>query len=306
MLAIAIVAASMNTGLAFAQSVVPAVTPATSAEDAVRKGQEAFDKKDYATALEWLRNAADHGNARAQAMIAMMYEKGLGVAQDYSQAVQWYFKSANQGDASGEAGLGGLLAKTREDKYNRDAMMWLRKAADQGNADAEFSIAAMYFRGQGVQEDDAQAAIWFRKAADQGNVDAQAMLGTLYLNGLGVPQDYTQALNLFRKPADLGNVDAQFALGILYMAGWGVKADRDQAEAWFRKAAAQGNEKAKGYLVTIEQERQKTANAIPPAVQYRCVLETMPPSNDAKENGRRYDACVKANMDRLFGSRRAQ
>ena len=47
----------------------------------------------------------------------------------------------------------------------------------------------MYYNGQGVQRDYAEAANWVRRAAEQGYAPAQADLGVLYWNGQGVPQD---------------------------------------------------------------------------------------------------------------------
>jgi hypothetical protein len=44
-----------------------------------------------------------------------------------------------------------------------------------------------------VPQDFAQAAAWFRKAAEQGDADAQYSLGGLYYIGQGVPQDWAEA-----------------------------------------------------------------------------------------------------------------
>ena len=97
-------------------------------------GWAAYQKGDYATALQIFRPLAEQGNAAAQANLGWMYAEGHGVPQDYAQAVAWY-----------------------------------RKAADQGYAAAQNALGGMYAKGQGVPQDDAQAVAWFRKAADQGN-----------------------------------------------------------------------------------------------------------------------------------------
>ena len=55
------------------------------------------------------------------------------------------------------------------------------------------ALAAMYYNGQGVQRDYAEATKWVRKAAEQGYAPAQADLGVLYWNGQGVPQDVVLA-----------------------------------------------------------------------------------------------------------------
>ena len=51
----------------------------------------------------------------------------------------------------------------------------------------------MYARGEGVAQDDKQAAFWFHRAADQDEAIAQLNLGWMYFNGTGVPRDFAQA-----------------------------------------------------------------------------------------------------------------
>ncbi|MGN6843432.1 tetratricopeptide repeat protein, partial [Neisseria sp. P0021.S006] len=42
------------------------------------------------------------------------------------------------------------------------------QAAEQGNAKAQFSLGKMYYKGEGVRQDYAQAVQWYRRAAEQG------------------------------------------------------------------------------------------------------------------------------------------
>ncbi len=58
--------------------------------------------------------------------------------------------------------------------------------AEQGNADAQFNLGLMYYDGQGVRQDYAEAVKWYRQAAEQGYVKAQYNLGVMYNNGQGV------------------------------------------------------------------------------------------------------------------------
>jgi hypothetical protein len=51
--------------------------------------------QDYTEAAKWLNMAAEQGNASAQMMLGVMYEKGQGVPQDYVQAHKWYSLSAS-------------------------------------------------------------------------------------------------------------------------------------------------------------------------------------------------------------------
>ena len=65
--------------------------------------------------------------------------------------------------------------------------------ADQGDAQAQFNLALMYYEGEGVPQDYAEAIKWFRKAAEQGLAAAQFTLALMYATGQGVPQDYVES-----------------------------------------------------------------------------------------------------------------
>jgi hypothetical protein len=73
------------------------------------------------------------------------------------------------------------------------AFVSFSKAAEQGDAKAQYNLAIMYVRGEGVGQDDKQAASWFRKAAEAGDAGAQLGLGSMYLAGQGVKKDVVQA-----------------------------------------------------------------------------------------------------------------
>jgi uncharacterized protein len=90
-------------------------------------GQAAYDRGDYAAAIQLLSPLAEGGDARAQYMLGLAYDHGNGVPQDYAIAASWY-----------------------------------RKAAVQGAPDARANLGALYARGQGVPQDYAQAAQWWR------------------------------------------------------------------------------------------------------------------------------------------------
>src|SRR5437660_10802660 len=52
----------------------------------------------------------------------------------------------------------------------------LLRAAAQGDATAQYALGDRCANGQGVPQDDGQAAQWFRKAAEQGHAEAQTTL----------------------------------------------------------------------------------------------------------------------------------
>jgi uncharacterized protein len=74
--------------------------------------------------------------------------------------------------------------------------------AEQGDAEAQFSLGRIYYNGEGVSRDDAEAVKWYRKAAEQGHTEAQLNLVEIYSYGEGVQQDFAEATNWYRKAAE--------------------------------------------------------------------------------------------------------
>jgi putative methionine-R-sulfoxide reductase with GAF domain len=69
----------------------------------------------------------------------------------------------------------------------------LQQLAEKGDPAAEHALGVRYASGDGVRQDDREAARWFTKAAENGNVKAQVTLGTRYWAGRGVPPSLSQA-----------------------------------------------------------------------------------------------------------------
>jgi TPR repeat protein len=80
---------------------------------------------------------AEHGDARAQYDLGVVYDRGEWVPQD-----------------------------------NHEAMSWYHRAAEQGEARAQYNLGLMHANGQGVPQDYAEGYYWISLAAAQGNVYA--------------------------------------------------------------------------------------------------------------------------------------
>ena len=63
--------------------------------------------------MEWIRKAAEHGNARAENILGLLYERGRGVIRDPTEALKWYRKSADQGNIDAQVNLGDFLMARR-------------------------------------------------------------------------------------------------------------------------------------------------------------------------------------------------
>ena len=128
----------------------------------------------------------------------------------------------------------------------------LRARAEAGDAEAQVDLGVMYFVGDGVPQDYAEAVRWFRQAADQGLAPAQFSLGVAYGSGEGVPQDEAEAVRWFRLAADQGHAVAQGGLGFMYANGRGVPQDYVVAHMWYNLAGAQSSSDERDIVTTDE------------------------------------------------------
>jgi TPR repeat protein len=116
------------------------------------------------------------------------------------------------------------------------------------HAEANYAIGMLYWMGQYLPVDYAEAAVWLSNAADLGHAGAQSKLAFLYTRGLGVEQNYKAAFELFNKSAQQGNIDGLYNLGIFYLNGWGTEVDKTTAAQYLAAASAQGDPEAEAAL----------------------------------------------------------
>ena len=136
-------------------------------------GLAAYDRGDYATALQEWRPLARSGDVAAQYNLGLMYRKGEGVPQDDREAVRWYRRAAEQGDAKAQNNLGVMYNNGEGVAQDyREAVRWYRRAAEQGNAKAQNNLGMMYNNGEGVAQDYITAHVWFNIATANGDADA--------------------------------------------------------------------------------------------------------------------------------------
>ena len=105
--------------------------------------------------------------------------------------------------------------------------------AKDGNSSAQFNLGYMYFRGQGVLQNNETAVKWWRLAAEQGNADAQYNLGVMYGNGTGVIQDNVYAHMWWNIAASSGDEDASKNRDIV--AGWMTPSQLETAQRLARE-----------------------------------------------------------------------
>ena len=141
--------------------------------------------------------------------------------------------------ASIPAGAAEAAMSERERAETRLLAEWV------GQPEQQFKLANVYYSGDGVPTDYAEALKWYRLAAEQGLAESQHMLGVIYDRGEGVPANAVEAVNWYREAGEQGYVPAQFELGNKYADGEGVPQNFAEAYVWYSLAAASGHDKAR-------------------------------------------------------------
>lgn len=189
--ALCLAAATLALGLATTAS-------GADAQDAHRRGLQAFHRGDVTTAMSLLRGPADRGHAPSQALLAFILDR----ADFPEEALRLYRAAAGQDDPEGHAGLAGH-----------------------------------YLTGRGIAKDEKRALEHFSKAAELGHAASINALADAHLKGqmgLGTePRDHARAQADLRRAAEAGHLPAIDALARAYRDGsFGLAADAAQAATW--------------------------------------------------------------------------
>lgn len=202
-----------------------------------KKGRAAAESENYAEALDWYKQAAEKGNARAVNNIGVLYARGQGVDQDYGEAMKYYKNAAEMGLAMSMSNIGNLYVYGNGvAPDHNEALRWFKKSAKKGNTEVFGMLGYLHMHGHGVTQDYNEAFYWYKRAADSGNVNNMNTVGTLYSRGLGVDQDYKEAMKWYKKAVEKGYAGAMSNIGLSYYHGYGVGQDYVKAMEWYKKA----------------------------------------------------------------------
>jgi TPR repeat protein len=142
----------------------------------VKEGVDAWQAKDYATAVAQWRAPAAAGDADAQFNLAQAYKLGRGVPADLKIAQDWYQKAALQNHEQAQANLGLILFQNGDRK---GAMPWIQKAADRGEPRAQYVLGTAHFNGDLVPKDWVKGYALMTRAAAAGLPQAATSLGQM-------------------------------------------------------------------------------------------------------------------------------
>lgn len=180
-----IVLASLFSTFCFAINVVNAKSVSkrkhTSHSRRFKKACKHLKAKRFKKAHKHLKGLAEKGDAKAQTLLGLLYEKGVGVEKDVEKALSYYEKAALQGLPEAESALGHLLLSLEKDSevVSLKTANWLKKAAVHGQIEAKVTLGkiALDVKNSPIAQNE---AVWhLRDAAKKGNDQAKSMLARM-------------------------------------------------------------------------------------------------------------------------------
>lgn len=226
------------------------------------------DKSKQAQAFKVAKEQADNGDGQAALLLAMLYDRGIGVTQDSALAISWYQKAGKnpvtdfilgtytyegKGIAADKNKGMDSLIQSAEAKFSfadfnlaalsqqsgQNFLPELRTAYNLGNSHAGIVLADYYLSQSTEKQNLNLARSIYQGLAEKGSQDAQLKLAYMMAKGLGAAANEQGAQRWFLASAEQGNPVAQFMLGQLYQTGALGEPDYQQAKEWYQKAASQ-------------------------------------------------------------------
>lgn len=135
----------------------------------LHEGIAAYERGDYAAALETLTPLAELGLPRAQFLVGQCHARH-GDASSAGPAIECIGRAAENGLAAAQIELGvRYLAGNVVEPDAEQALGWFKRAASQASAEGQYQLGVCHRDGLGTQPEPARARLWFRLAAAQGH-----------------------------------------------------------------------------------------------------------------------------------------
>lgn len=114
------------------------------------------------------------------------------------------------------------------------------KAIELGSSEAIYSLAELYYYGNGVTQDYEKSLALYSDPKLASHPEAIFSQAVQYDAGEGVEQNYETSFNLFQKAAALGHMPSTFNVGYMYEYGEFVDTDDEAAKKWYQQACDNG------------------------------------------------------------------
>ena len=225
-----------------------------------------YRTKNYEDAYSAMISQVKRGNVPAMFELARMYQTGLFVEKDekkmnllYRKALEGYLKLEEQNPRDFyEYQIGRIYALETENMDMKKAIEWFENSADNGNKFAMFSLANIYYYGNGTDVDYFKAFNYYKESADKGCTHSYYRLGYMFRNGMGCVKNtresdvwFAKMISLYSGDKKLQNGFNCYRLGQLYEKGWGTEIDFEKAKEYYLIASKDENSNAEFALARI-------------------------------------------------------
>ncbi|MEZ5709613.1 MAG: SPOR domain-containing protein [Blastomonas sp.] len=168
----------MRTSRFFRQALFVAAIGAVSAPALadVKAGVDAWERGDYATAIQEWRAPAIEGDPDAQFNMGQAYKLGRGVPMDLNIAQDWFRRAADQGHMQASDNYGLILFQNNR---REDAMPYIEASAKRGEPRAQYVLGTALFNGDMMNKDWVRAYALMTRASAQGLPQASKSLSTM-------------------------------------------------------------------------------------------------------------------------------
>ena len=109
----------------------------------------------------------------------------------------------------------------------------LETEANAGNPDAQYSLAAAYATGEGLELSLSKAVEWYTRAGEQGHAEALYNLGFMQILGEGTEKNVEIGTKTMTRAAALGSRDAMRFLADSLAEGRLVLCQEDLSAAYY-------------------------------------------------------------------------
>ena len=142
-------------------------------EEWYQKGEEAYDREDYETAVAFYEKAFQYGYEPGAFALGSYYEMDEG---NLEKAKYWFTILADSNDPSAQLRLGQIYEKEGNAK---ECISWFQKAAEQDDKMAQYYLSKHYLSGRFVEIDLQQAEYWLNKAESHQTAATQKLFSDL-------------------------------------------------------------------------------------------------------------------------------
>lgn len=204
-------------------------------------------------AIDWLRASSRRGNLLANSFLARIYWDQANATDDpqvkaaaLDEVLENYLHAIALGSADAMYALGVLYLNDQFGEENQaSGVTLLKQAADMHYSDASMFLGHLYYAGDVVKQDYAEARSYYVQASELDNPFAQRAYARFLLDpATEQAPDPRAAKWLETQARDQDDPEAMVLLGNLYARGVGVTQSTRRAVGWFKDAVKTAPENA--------------------------------------------------------------